>query len=86
MITLKTTIIKENISLDFDFKKIDGRRNYFIEETKQRDLMSRNNKQKNAAINDIEQLLILVSAIRKCVSVSPLLYLLVFLEVLQILK
>ena len=40
----------------------------------------------SGAINYIEQLLILVSAINRCVSVSPLHYLEVFSQVLQVLQ
>ena len=78
IVTLKTTKAKENKSLNFNLKIIGDRRNYFIKEIKQRDLMSRKNKNVSAAINYVEQLFILVSAITRGVSVSPLLYFLVF--------
>ena len=69
---------KENKSLNLNLKQIVERRNYLIKEIKQRDLMSRKNKTVSAAINFVGQLFILVSAITRRVSVSPLLYLLVF--------
>ena len=69
---------KENKSLNFNLKQIVERRNYLIKEIKQRDLMSRKNKTVSAAINFVGQLFILVSAITRRVSVSHLLYLLVF--------
>ena len=69
---------KEKKSLNFNLKQIVERRNYLIKEIKQRDLMSRKNKTVSAAINYVGQLFILVSAITRRVSVSPLLYLLVF--------
>ena len=69
---------KEKKSLNFNLKQIVERRNYLIKEIKQRDLMSRKNKTVSAAINFVGQLFILVSAITRRVSVSPLLYLLVF--------
>ena len=37
-------MIKENISLDFSLKKTNGRKNYCIDEIKQRDFMIRKNK------------------------------------------
>ena len=40
----------------------------------------------SGAINYIEQLLILVPAITRCASVSPLLYLVVFSQALQVLQ
>ena len=64
-------MVIENINLDFNLNKIDRRKNYFIEEIKQRDLMSSKNKNVSAAINYIGQLLILVSSITRRVSVSP---------------
>ena len=69
---------KEKKSLNFNLKQIVERRNYLIKEIKQRDLMSRKNKTVSAAINYVGQLFILVSPITRRVSVSPLLYLLVF--------
>ena len=41
---LLINISEENISLTFRFKKIDETRNYFLEETKCNDLMSKKNK------------------------------------------
>ena len=62
---------EKSISLDFKLRKIDETKNDFIEEIKHRDLMS---KKDNVctALNYIEQLFILVSAVTGCVSVCVL--------------
>ena len=50
-------MIKENISQDFRSKNIDKTRNYFIEDIKQNDLMSKNHKNVCTALNHREHLL-----------------------------
>ena len=44
MITLKKNMVKENVSRELTLKNIDERKNYFIEEINQNDLMSRKHK------------------------------------------
>ena len=46
MITLKKNMVKENVSRELTLKNIDERKNYFIEEINQNDLMSRKHKKK----------------------------------------
>ena len=53
-----------------DVKKIDETRNYFIEEIKQNILMSKKHKNFCFAVNYMELLLILVSAVTGRVSIS----------------
>ena len=50
-------MIKENISQDFRSKNIDKTRNYFIEDIKQNDLMSKSHKNVCTALNHREHLL-----------------------------
>ena len=58
---------KKGISL---WTNIDGTRNYFFEEIKQNELMSRKHNKVCTTLNYIEQLLILASTITRCISVS----------------
>ena len=58
---------EENISTEFRLKNINERRNYFIEEINQNELMSKEHKNVCGVLNDIEHLLILVT---RCVSIS----------------
>ena len=51
-------------------KNIDKTRNYFLEEIKQNELMSRKHKEVFTALNYIEYFLILVSIITRCISIS----------------
>ena len=61
---------EENISQEFRLEKIYERRNYFIEEVKQNELMSKKYKKICAVLNYIEHLLILASTVDGCVSIS----------------
>ena len=58
--------MQKTVNPDFRLNKVDETRNYFIEETKQRNLMSR----KAQKMDNIKQLVILLSAITECVSTS----------------
>ena len=57
-------------SLEFRFKKIDETRNYLLDKIKYNDLMSEKYKKTYKYLNYVENLLILVSAVTGCVSVS----------------
>ena len=57
-------------SLKFRLGKIDETRNYFLQETKHNDLMREKYKKTCKYLNYVERLLILVSAVTGCVSVS----------------
>ena len=57
---------EENISQEFRLKNGE-RRNYLIEEINQNELMCKKHKK---VLNYIEYLLILISAISRCVSIS----------------
>ena len=58
------------MSQEFRFKNIDETRNYFLEEIKQNELMSRNHKKICTILNYIEHFLILAAAITGCISIS----------------
>ena len=55
---------------EFGLKHLDKTKNYFIEQIKQNDLMSKKHKKVCTVLNHIEKSLILVSAITGCVSIS----------------
>ena len=63
-------MFKENISQEFRLKNIDEARNYFLEEIKQNDLMSKKPRKVSEALNYIENFLILVFTITGCISSS----------------
>ena len=57
-------------SLEFRLKRIDETRNYLIEEIKNNDLISEKYKKTCKHLNYVEHLLILVSTVTGCVSIS----------------
>ena len=61
---------EENISQEFRLKNLDKTRNYLIEEINQYELMSKKHKELYRAFNYIEHLLILISTVTGCVSIS----------------
>ena len=61
---------EQNIIQEFRLKNIGETRNYFIEEVNQNDLMSKKDKKVCTALNYIEYLLVLASAVTGCVSIS----------------
>ena len=63
---------EENISKEFRLKNIDETGNYFLEEIKQKELMSKKNKKVCTTLNYIEHFLILASTITGCISISVL--------------
>ena len=54
----------------FRLKNIDDTRNYFLEEIKQNELMSRKHKKICTTLNYIKDFLILASTITGCISIS----------------
>ena len=64
------------MSQEFRFKNIDETRDYFLEEIKQNQLTSRNQKAICTALNYIEHFLILTSTIAGYISISAFAYLL----------
>ena len=60
---------EENISQEFRLKNIDETRNYFIEEIKQHESMSKRHKKVFKTLNYIEQFLILASTITGCIQI-----------------
>ena len=60
----------EEASLEFRLRKIDETRNYLLDEIKHNDLMSGKYKKTCKYLNYVKQLLILVSTVTGCVSVS----------------
>ena len=67
---------KKNISQEFRSKNIDETRNYFLEEIEQNEWISKKDQKVCAFLNYVEHLLILVSAITECNSISAFTYLL----------
>ena len=65
---------KENISQESRLENIDETRNYFLEEVKQNELMSRNQKKVCTNLNYIEHFN-LDSTITGCVSISSFVFL-----------
>ena len=63
-------MVKDNISQELRLKNIDEKRNYFVEETEQNELMSNKHKKVCATLNYIEHFLILISEITGCISIS----------------
>ena len=57
-------------SLEFRMNKIDETRNYLLEKIKHNDLMSEKYKKTCKNLNYLERLLILVSTITNCLSIS----------------
>ena len=55
---------------EFRVKNIKGTRNYFLEEKKHNELISRKHKKVCTTLNYIEQFLILTSTITRCISTS----------------
>ena len=63
-------MIEGNISQEFRLKDIDETRNYFLEEIKKKELISKKHKKVCTSLNYIEHFLILTSAIAGCISIS----------------
>ena len=63
-------MVEENISQEFRLKNIDETRNYFLEEIKQNQLISKKHKKICKTLNHIEHFVILASIITGCISIS----------------
>ena len=61
---------EENISQEFRLKEIDKTRNYFTEEIKQNELISKKHQKLCNISNYTEHLLTLASTVTGCVSIS----------------
>ena len=61
---------EKNVSQEFRLKNIDETRNYFLEEIKQNELMSKKHKKVCTNLNYIVPFLILASTITGCTSIS----------------
>ena len=59
----------EEVNLDFRLKKIDEPRNYLLDEIKHDDLISEKYKKTCKYLNYVENVLILVSKVTRCVSI-----------------
>ena len=70
IIVVKKNVTEENMSQEFRLKNIDEKINFFIEERKQNELTSKKHKNVSTAVNYIEHLLILASAVTGCISIS----------------
>ena len=62
--------MEEKASLEFRLRKIDQTRNYLLVEIKNNDLMTEKYKKTCKYLNYVENLLILVSTVTACVSIS----------------
>ena len=62
-------MVVRNIDMEFRLKNINETRNYFLEEIKYNELMSRKYKKVCATLNYIEHFLILASTITGCISI-----------------
>ena len=62
-------MVQKNIDMEFRLKNINETRNYFLEEIKYNELMSRKYKNVCATLNYIEHFLILASTITGCISI-----------------
>ena len=60
-------MVKENLSQECRFKNIDGRRDYFLEEIEQNELMSKKCRKVCTIVNYVEHVLILAFAITGCI-------------------
>ena len=58
------------MSQEFRLENMDETRNYFLQETKQNELMSRKHKKVCTTLTYIEHSFILASTITECISVS----------------
>ena len=65
---------KENVSVDFRLKKIDGTRNYLLEGVKQNELMNKNHKKLCEVLNYFENFHMFISAVSGCVQFLNLLH------------
>ena len=65
----------ENINQELRLKKIDEIRNYLVEEINQNEFMSKKLKKRCRVLNYIDHLLIAISTIAGCVSISPFAFL-----------
>ena len=63
-------MVEENISQEFTLQNIDETRNYFLEEIKQNELMSRKHKKVFTTLNYIEHIFLLAYTITRCISIS----------------
>ena len=63
-------IFEESFCKEFRLKNIDERRNYFLKEIEQNKMMSGRNKKISTALNYIGHVLVLVSIIIGCISIS----------------
>ena len=63
-------MVKDYLSREYRLKNIDERRNYFLEEIKQNELMSKKHKKVCETLNYFDHSLISASTILGCISVS----------------
>ena len=60
-------MVEENIGQEFTLQNIDETRNYFLEEIKQNELMSRKHKKAFTTLNYIEHVFLLAYTITRCI-------------------
>ena len=69
-------MFKENIIQEYKLKNINKARHYFVEEINQNELMSNKHKNVCTTLNYIEHVLILASAVTRCILISAFAFLL----------
>ena len=67
---VKINMAEENISQKFRLNNIDEARNYFSEETNENEMISEKHKKVCTLLNRNQQLLILISVVAGCISIS----------------
>ena len=77
---------EENICQEFRLKNIDETRNYFLQEIKQNELMSKKHKKVCTDLNHIKYFLVLASTITACISISAFASLIGIPEELRVLQ
>ena len=60
-------MVEENISQEFRLKNLDETKNYFLEEIKQKDLVSKKHKKVCTTLTYIEHFLVFASTISECI-------------------
>ena len=72
MENIKINIVEDSITQEFGLKEIDKKMNYFTEEIKQHDSLSKKHKNIHVILNNTEHLFTLTSTVTGCVSFSAL--------------
>ena len=72
-------MVENNLSKEFRLKNIDEKRNYFVEETEQNELVSKKHEKVCTTLNYIDYFFNLASAVTEHISISAFAFYSVFL-------